>query len=138
MKPTYFVSGHLDITAQEFCTHYVPALRKAVGAGADFVVGDAPGCDSLAQLFLHLLRLVEGQRAFEVTVYHMLERPRHNVGFPTCGGFRTDAERDAALTAASTVDIAWVRPGRESSGTAANLKRRTALGQAVSSPSTQV
>lgn len=34
------------------------------------------------------------------------------------------AARDEALTAASTFDIAWVRPGRERSGTARNLQRR--------------
>jgi hypothetical protein len=32
----------------------------------------------------------------------------------------------AAMTPASTFDIAWVRPGRERSGTAKNLLRRAA------------
>jgi hypothetical protein len=55
----------------------------------------------------------------------MLDRPRNNVnGFPTVGGFPTDETRDAAMTAASDEDIAWVRPGRRHSGTAANLARR--------------
>jgi hypothetical protein len=55
----------------------------------------------------------------------MLEKPRNNVGgFPTIGGFGSDDARDAAMTAASDADIAWVRPGRTSSGTAANLARR--------------
>lgn len=45
-------------------------------------------------------------------------------GFKTVGGFESDRVRDEAMTAASDADIAWVRPGREKSGTAKNLKRR--------------
>ena len=44
--------------------------------------------------------------------------------FPTQGGFLSDLECDEAMTHASTRDIAWVRPGREASGTAANIARR--------------
>ena len=115
---TYFVSGHLDIAAEEFLEHYAWRLQAAVDEGATFVVGDARGCDTRAQNFL----IKAGCE--RVTVYHMLHSPRSNVGFPTAGGFSNDDERDAAMTAVSTDDIAWVRPGREKSGTANNLKRR--------------
>jgi hypothetical protein len=54
----------------------------------------------------------------------MFENPRHNCGFDSVGGFRTDKARDEAMTENSNKDIAWVRPGREKSGTAKNLKRR--------------
>lgn len=132
----YFVSGHLDLTQEEFAVYYEPQLRKAIFEGATgFVVGDARGCDFLAQRWLRQVRaqLVQGAQMagdhafvpFSVHVYHMLERPR--VGgsrMPKVGGFLSDEERDAAMTAASTHDIAWVRPGRERSGTAKNLKRR--------------
>ena len=64
-----FVSGHLDLTDEEFARHYVPLIADAVARGWRFVVGDA-------------------------------------------------------MTAASSRDIAWVRPGRERSGTARNLRRR--------------
>lgn len=133
---TYFVSGHLDLSKEEFAVYYGPQLRKAIFEGATgFVVGDARGCDFLAQRWLRQVRaqLVQGAQMagdlafvpFSVHVYHMLERPR--VGgsrMPRVGGFLSDEERDAAMTAASTHDIAWVRPGRERSGTAKNLKRR--------------
>ena len=118
---TYFVSGHLDLTVDEFREHYAPRLSTALQDDADtaFVVGDARGCDLMAQLYLR------DARALRVQVFHMLERPRNNVGgFPTVGGFTSDAARDAAMTAASDADIAWVRPGRTTSGTAANLARR--------------
>jgi hypothetical protein len=116
---TYFVSGHLDLSMDEFREHYAPQLDVAIVDDAAFVVGDAKGCDFMAQLYLW------DARALRVQVFHMLAAPRNNVGhFPMVGGFASDADRDAAMTAASDADIAWVRPGRESSGTATNLARR--------------
>lgn len=114
---TYFISGHLDLTRAEFAEHYEPAIKKAWGAGGDFVVGDARGADLLAQGCLKDL-------CADVVVYHMFTKPRHCKGHPTKGGFKSDRERDEAMTAASDADIAWVRPGREKSGTARNLERR--------------
>lgn len=114
-----FISGHLDLTAAEFVQNYAPRLSEAHHAGAKFVVGDARGCDTLAQAFLLVL-------GADVTVYHMFTSPRNNVGdFPTVSGFETDLARDEAMTAALTEDLAWVRPGREKSGTAKNLARRS-------------
>jgi hypothetical protein len=117
-----FISGHLDLTRDELDTHYRPALDRflAMPDGVAFVLGDARGCDLMAQEYLAQCTPIP-----RVTVFHMFETPRHNVGkFPVSGGFTSDAERDAAMTAASSVDLAWVRPGREKSGTAKNLARR--------------
>jgi len=115
---TYFVSGHLDLTDVEFATFYVPKLLEALeDPDARFVVGDAPGADHIAQQWLY-------SRTKKVTVYHMFQSARFNYGFPTKGGFISDRERDEALTRDSDQDIAWVRHGREKSGTAKNLKRR--------------
>lgn len=117
-----FVSGHLDLTEDEFHEHYKPTLADYIRAEAYFVVGDARGADSRAQDFFRY-------RSYNrVTVYHMLERPRYNAGFATVGGFGSDTERDTAMTQASDVDVAWVRPGRETSGTARNIARRAAVG----------
>jgi len=116
---TYFISGHLDLTMDEFREHYVPRLAAAIAEDAAFVVGDARGCDLMTQIYLRDARVVR------VQVFHMFESPRNNVGgFSTMGGFPTDSARDTAMTDASGADIAWVRPGRTSSGTAANLARR--------------
>ena len=114
-----FISGHLDLSEQEFQEHYAPRIDRALALGATFVVGDARGADAMAQLYLKL-------KGANSTVYHMFESPRHNAGFATKGGFRNDSERDAAMTLDSTEDLAWIRPGREKSGTAKNLKRRAA------------
>jgi hypothetical protein len=115
--PTFFISGHLDLTPEEFAEHYVVKLMAAQAMGASFIVGDARGADTLAQAWLK-------ERTTNVRVYHMFETPRNNLGFSTSGGFKSDKERDEAMTAGSSHDIAWVRPGRETSGTAKNLARR--------------
>jgi hypothetical protein len=115
--PTYFISGHLDLTQQEFNAYYRELLVRAIDAGGTFVVGDARGADTMTQEFF------KGDK--DVTVYHMFDKPRNNVyDCKTVGGFKSDDERDTAMTAASNEDIAWVRPGREKSGTAKNLERR--------------
>ncbi len=112
-----FISGHLDLTEQEFATHYVPDLQRHLAAGHSFVTGDAPGADTFAQKWLK-------ERGANVTVFHMFTSPRFNADFATVGGFTSDKERDTAMTGASDTDVARVRPGKESSGTAKNLKRR--------------
>lgn len=43
---------------------------------------------------------------------------------PTQGGFTSDIERDKAMTEHSDYDIAFIRKGKESSGTAQNILRR--------------
>lgn len=121
-----FVSGHLDLTKEEFEQHYVPELHHLVREGCLFVVGDARGCDLFVQEWFDYCFIFGGA---PLTVYHMLEKPRDH-GFPTeevyplVGGFQNDEERDAAMTAASTEDLAWVKPGRQKSGIAKNLLRR--------------
>jgi hypothetical protein len=107
----------LDLTTEEFKEHYQPLIENVIAGKYSYVIGDARGTDTLAQEFLKDYQ--------KVTVYHMLDKPRNNVGdHKTVSGFKSDEERDAAMTLASIHDIAWIRPGREKSGTAKNLKRR--------------
>lgn len=115
---TYFISGHLDLTDDEFSAHYEGRIRAAVAEEASFVVGDARGADAKAQRLLHEMGCLR------VVVYHMFESPRNNAGFATKGGFDSDDRRDTSMTDDSDDDIVWVRPGREKSGTAWNLARR--------------
>jgi hypothetical protein len=124
----YFISGHLDTTPEELQDEYALRLLMLIHEpGSSFVVGDARGTDTWAQSFLGK-HIPEKEHASRVTVFHMFDAPRTNVfGFPTVGGFTSDDERDAAMTLASTHDVAWVRPGREKSGTAKNLARRIGL-----------
>ncbi|MDX2006045.1 MAG: hypothetical protein SFU83_12265 [Meiothermus sp.] len=114
----HFISGPLDLTQSEFDQHYKPAIDSvlAVCETEGFVVADASGTDTLAQQYL-------ADKGAVVFVYHLLEAPRFNAGFPTKGGFTSDLERDAAMTLASDFEIAWVRPGREDLSTQQNLAR---------------
>jgi hypothetical protein len=118
MPKTYFISGHRNVTREEFNIHYAEKIVDAIMENASFVVGDCPGVDMMAQEWLKRC-LVD-----RVTVYHMLESPRCNAGFPLKGGFKSDVERDYTMTLDSDDDIAWVRPGCERSGTGNNLDRR--------------
>ena len=123
MSKTYFISGHLDLTPEEFQEHYAPSIDAAIKEGALFVVGDAKGADALAKQQLDPI-------CRRVTVYHMFDNPRYcGFNYATVGGYQTDEERDAAMTAVSNADIAWVRPGRENSGTAKNIQRRAKYSQ---------
>ena len=115
----YFISGHRDLTISEFVQHYVPRINAAIKDGASFVVGDYTGADYYAQIFLSRF-----PRA-KAIIYHMGNAPMHVIeGFELKGGFKTDEERDAAMTKISGADIAWVRRGKEDSGTAQNINRR--------------
>jgi hypothetical protein len=101
----YFISGPLQADQNFFEAHYVSQLKEILEKDprAIFVVGDAPGIDRIAQLYL------KEQKISTVTVYHMFKSPRWNVGnFPTLGGFRTDEERDAAMTKASDRDVLYI------------------------------
>lgn len=125
---TYFISGHRDIAEDEFERNYMAALEEVVNNVQDcrFVVGDYYGVDIMAQNYLVDVLGVEPDR---ITVYHMLDAPR-NINpkiTNTVGGFESDRERDAAMTTASTDDIAFVRDNTKISGTAENILRRHML-----------
>ena len=86
-------------------------------------MGDCNGVDILAQNFLLDELDVEPEK---VTVYHMFTEPR-NVNpkvVNLVGGFKSDNERDIAMTEHSHEDIAFVRDWTDLSGTARNILRR--------------
>lgn len=116
-KIIHHISGHLDLTPDEFDQHYRPTIDAALARGDGFVIGDARGADAMAQNYLL-------GKTDAVVVYHMFSRARHNAGFPAIGGFTSDQSRDTRMTVDSHQDIAWVRAGREKSGTQKNLDRR--------------
>lgn len=108
MQKIYFVSGHLDITEDEFEKYYIQKINDAVSNNCAFVIGDARGTDSFAQKYLHSMAYDK------VTIYHMCDKPRNNFGtFKTIGGFNDDDTRDTQMTRDSTNDILWIRPIEE-------------------------
>lgn len=125
----YFISGHRDLTIKEFEEHYIPLIQKVVEEDiyADFIVGDWEGCDTQ---FLEWLLCTRPNNSI-VEIY-CVNFPRvkidnvsiinfENVFFTTKN---TYDECDASMTKDSDFDIAWIRPGRENSHTANNIKRR--------------
>jgi len=118
---TYMISGHLDLTENEFQLHYMRRIMDAAkNPQALFVLGDAKGCDQKAGSLLQMLKA--GDRS---TKYHAGELSRnYHSTIKEVGGFAHYTARDAAMTAASNTDIAWVREGKERSGTAKNIARR--------------
>lgn len=127
---TYFISGHRDITQEEFDKYYKPSILKVVDTDytCKFVVGDYHGVDTMAQQLLSDLcnERPHKIKPRDVTVYHMFEKPRNfvNEKFNLSGGYTSDEERDAAMTNNSDEDIAFVRKGKYKSGTAQNIVRR--------------
>lgn len=128
IQNTYFISGHRNITDAEFEINYEPAINWALHENqeAKFVIGDCDGVDIMAQNYLMDTIMLDPSR---VTVYHMFESPRnkHELITKTVGGFKSDEERDAAMTNASIKDIAFVRDITKISGTAQNILRRKKL-----------
>ena len=122
---TYFISGHREITQEEFDSIYVPVINQVLETTPNclFVVGDYWGADEMAQNYLLDVLELDTQR---ITVYHMLEKPRYfNPKVERFrGGFMTDDSRDEAMTRDSDEDIAFVRDPNVLSGTAKNILRR--------------
>ena len=120
----YFVSGHIDLTQEEFNKYYAPEIEKVLEKDpwAKFVVGDCKGVDTMAQELLRYL--VKDPKS--VTVHHIGTTPRNlaSQDFNRVGGYKTDEERDAEMTGESDQDIAFIKPGRRKSGTAKNIVRR--------------
>jgi len=117
----YFISGHRNITEEEFLMHYSPKLLEALrDPNAEFVVGECEGVDIMAQHFLNGLIHDE-----DLTVYHMGDNPKNFVGdWKTKGGYNSHIHRDSVMTNVSDIDIFWIREWGQNSGTEQNILRR--------------
>lgn len=121
---TYFISGHRDLTENEFEYYYIPLIQEALSENpnAKFVVGDFDGCDIMAQNYL--VNIIDD--IANITVYCVGETPRNinpNIIYIK-NGFADDREKDNAMTNASFKDIALVRDPKIWSGTGENILRR--------------
>ena len=139
-RQIYFISGHRNITEDEFTNNYVKRFnaiemtyqyQKAMNKIDDidmplYVVGDYEGVDIMSQNYLIDNLKVDPKR---ITVYHMFNKPRNYNSKITNfkGGFNYDEERDAVMTNDSTEDIAFIRDHLQLSGTAMNILRRKLL-----------
>ena len=139
----YFISGHIDATREDF-GRYAVEITHIIGCKNDkkceFLVGDCDGIDKIAMnhiysLFISLPKMLSYKPEAKLTIYHMNDKPRNTPveksveelekeGVKFVGGFKSDEERDAAMTRDSDFDIAFVKDNRWDSGTAKNIKRR--------------
>lgn len=127
----YFVSGHRDLTKEEFEEHYAPLIETVLKEDmwAEFIVGDWEGCDTM------FIEYMISKRSYPDIVVTCVENPRIKPFgedlFHYCRTYsklcNTYDECDAFMTQESDFDIAWIRPGREDSHTAKNIKRRYGL-----------
>lgn len=134
MSKTYFISGHRDISREEFIQYYAKPITQHVlnEPNAKYVVGDYHGVDVMAQNLLNSFVESGIIDKDNITVYHMFTSPRNNPHmFKTIGGFTNDEDRDCAMTMASHEDIAWVRSGKKGSGTDQNIERRKNINNRV-------
>lgn len=125
----YFISGHRDLTLEEFDRYYKPIIDKIIEEDcvADFVVGDWDGCDLLS--IEYLLNRLDWEG---IVFIHCVDSPRvrpFGKELKNYSGFVVILQEnydkcDAAMTIQSDFDIAWIRPGREDSHTANNIRRR--------------
>jgi hypothetical protein len=134
----YFIFGHMDLSQADFDQYYKDKISQAAeDKHSCFVVGSAPGADSMALALL--TKLCSPQDLYRITVYHKGDAPETSVDtrIQTVGGFKTHDEKDSAMTRASDIDIAYLRSVDESrklygekydptkkSSTQKNLERR--------------
>lgn len=126
----YFVSGHRDLSHSDFELYYEPIIDNIIANDkeSEFVVGDCDGVDKFTMNYIFKYYQVP------LTIYHMFDAPRNipeglsknpeSEGVFFKGGFKSDEERDSAMTKASDFDIAFIKDNRWDSGTAQNIKRR--------------
>lgn len=138
----YFISGHRDLSRTDFADYTIKILHVANPKNGDkkveFVVGDCDGADKFAMNFIYMT-FVDGlfppKVKAKLTIYHMGDSPRNTPfdipveelekrGVKFVGEFRSDEERDSAMTRDSDFDIAFVKDDRWDRGTAQNIKRR--------------
>jgi hypothetical protein len=127
VNSTYFVSGHRDLTEEEFETFYAPLIQQVLNdkPNANFIIGDCEGCDIMAQNYL--VDIIDD--VSRITVYCVGDAPR-NVNpyiISIKNGFNDDREKDIAMTNDSFEDIALVRSPEVWSGTGENILRRYML-----------
>lgn len=91
---TYFISGHRDITPEEFEKFYVPAIVDVIDTCNDdceFVVGDCRGCDEMAANFIanYIKENTDDAECPPCTlsIYHMFSEPRFRVGVAGPDGY---------------------------------------------------
>jgi hypothetical protein len=140
----YFISGHTNLTKEEFNKNYKEKLDSIIHNEKDytFIIGNSNGADLIALKYL----LNNGCNPKLITIYYMdnindrNENYYINLGLNIIKGFTSYDKRDSLMTKNSDLDIGWIRSPEENkkllesigekfrknriSGTEKNLLRR--------------
>lgn len=111
---TYFISGHTDLSYEEFEEHYVPILCKIFSEdrNPEFVMGDFEGVDKYAMNYIFY------KEQCPITIYHTGKFPKNVPEAMTDpeielvyfkGGYATPEDADKAMTEVSDFDIVYIK-----------------------------
>lgn len=134
-----FVSGHLDLTQEEFEKYYKQEIdnrlknESFVKFHLNFYIGDCKGGDLIAFKYIfdnyindnyldNIYVCVMDNNEFSSNYNY----PKHHK-VKIITGFKTHEERDCYMTKNTDYDILWIRHNYWNSGTAQNFVRRTFL-----------
>lgn len=112
-SPVYLISGHDDITAEEFEINYEYIIRKtnAEYDQCKYIVGDRKGCDQLTQDFLRSI----GVSPERITIYYdedcdpPINKFTYNVIKLNC------VQLYKSMVMNSVYDIMWLRDDHQQS-----------------------
>ncbi len=109
----YFISGHTNLTKEEFNKQYKPLLDNIINDNNtnSFVIGNSEGADKMAFQYL----IYKGISIYNITIYYFSKNNQEdnfyfNYKPKIIKGFTSYEKRDAAMTNASDKDILWIRP----------------------------
>lgn len=140
-----FVSGHRDLSKEEFDTIYVSPINQYIdwlnldqssffsSKKLTFYVGDCDGCDNMVINYIVNNILPNNKNAylnictcdfdFDGKCSYNFDDPNISI----ISGFKTHEERDTYMTIETHVDLLYIRPNKWDSGTAQNFVRRVWL-----------
>lgn len=78
----YFISGHRDLSYEDFRKYYVPVILDIIRSDRNpiFVVGDCEGVDKYAMDFIYTgLSQMHGymESPYYLVIFHMFDSPRN-------------------------------------------------------------
>lgn len=114
-----FISGHKDLTQEEFEQYYIPLINQGMYNNVKFYISNYQNCDRFCYDY------------FEKCEYYNVEICFNRLGFSKINdkfikavGFKSDEEILIYMTEHTDKDIAWVRNENQLTTTAKNILRR--------------
>lgn len=138
-----FISGHRNISEEEFETHYKSKIDHFIHwinhsdsylnspKKLTFYIGDCDGCDKMAINYI----ISKLSRNIKLVICSLKEPFEGQIDYSLCSNdnitvikeFDTHEDRDTYMTVNTNYDILWIRQNEWGSGTAQNFVRRNWL-----------